>query len=138
MMLEMAGQSLGLNEDNVDPRNQHGLEHHSVPTPKLPGTSASLKLVMVQTAQDTYLEDGVVLRCCSSWVLFLPETLCTREGCTKVMGQDGDMETHPLPMLHVNDAPQRGSVADGIRETRALLNVLWAQWSPGCVYRAVN
>lgn len=32
----------------------------------------------------------------------------------------------------------KGSVGDNVRETRALVNVLWAQASPGCVYGAVN
>lgn len=82
---------------------------------------------MVQMAQGTYREDGVVLRCCRSWVLILPGALCLKESCTKVMGQDGDMETHPSLMLHVDDAPRCSSVADGIQEMRALLNVLWAQ-----------
>lgn len=32
----------------------------------------------------------------------------------------------------------KGSVGDNVRETRALVNVLWARGSPGCVYGAVN
>lgn len=32
----------------------------------------------------------------------------------------------------------KGSVGDSVQETRALVNVLWAQASPGCVYGAVN